>query len=195
LNGPRHKEPFAGSSNQEVNTAMPKTLCAILLALLIILQPALAQAYLYTIKGQVNLRSGPGTNHKILQRLDMNQTLTPLDKKGRWHKVATVAGKVGYIREDLVSDTWLRLLKEKRTLYLMKGKAVLKSFRVGLSFNPLADKERLGDGGTPEGRFYLCEMIKHPQKAKYGARSMRLSYPNIEDARRGLASGLIDYQI
>src|SRR5262249_46348873 len=32
-----------------------------------------------------------------------------------------------------------------------------------------------------------------PEPGRYGARSLRLSYPGIEHARRGLAAGIIDY--
>ena len=49
------------------------------------------------------------------------------------------------------------------------------------------DKEIEGDQRTPEGKFYVC--MKNP-KSRYTL-SLGLSYPNIEDAGRGLADGLI----
>jgi len=52
--------------------------------------------------------------------------------------------------------------------------------------NP-ADKEREGDLATPEGDFYIC--YKNPE-SKYH-RFLGLSYPNAEDAVRGLRDGLI----
>ena len=44
-----------------------------------------------------------------------------------------------------------------------------------------------GDGRTPEGTFYVC--VKNPE-SKYHL-SLGLSYPNIEDADRGLSDKLI----
>jgi murein L,D-transpeptidase YafK len=44
-----------------------------------------------------------------------------------------------------------------------------------------------GDGRTPEGQYYIC--VKNPNSKYY--LSLGLSYPNIEDAQRGLRAGLI----
>jgi murein L,D-transpeptidase YafK len=52
--------------------------------------------------------------------------------------------------------------------------------------NP-ADKTREGDMATPEGKFYIC--YKNP-RSRY-TRFLGISYPNLEDARRGLRRGLI----
>lgn len=87
---------------------------------------------------------------------------------------------------------WVKVWKKERLLVLMDGSAVVKRYPVALGFNPRDDKVRQGDGCTPEGRFYICEMLEDPvPKKRYGARSMRVSYPTIEDARRGLRDGLI----
>jgi murein L,D-transpeptidase YafK len=50
-----------------------------------------------------------------------------------------------------------------------------------------ADKQREGDLATPEGEFYIC--CKNPE-SKYH-RFLGLSYPNVEDAVRGLRDKLI----
>ena len=162
--------------------------------ILILLIPNLANAYLYTIKPNANLRKGPGTNYKVIQQLDHNQTLTLINAKEKWLKVKTQSGKTGFIHQSLVSDTWIKVHKKERKLFLMKQDKPIKTYTIALSHaNPLGDKDKLGDLATPEGRFYLCQNLKNPP-ARYGSRSMRISYPNIEDARRGLASGLIDYK-
>jgi uncharacterized protein YijF (DUF1287 family) len=86
----------------------------------------------------------------------------------------------------------IKVWKQERLLFLYKGQTIAGKYRIGLGTNPKDDKARLGDGCTPCGRFYICEMLKRPVPAeRYGARSMRISYPGIEDARRGLATGLI----
>jgi len=52
------------------------------------------------------------------------------------------------------------------------------------------DKQREGDGKTPEGDFFVC--YKNPN-SKYTL-SMGLSYPDEEDAARGLREGMITRQ-
>jgi murein L,D-transpeptidase YafK len=45
--------------------------------------------------------------------------------------------------------------KKARKLELYSGKSLVRTYRVGLGFNPVADKQREGDGATPEGDFYV----------------------------------------
>jgi murein L,D-transpeptidase YafK len=61
-----------------------------------------------------------------------------------------------------------------------------KTVRVFSGKNP-ADKTREGDWATPEGDFYIC--YKNP-RSRY-TRFLGISYPNVEDADRGLREGLI----
>ena len=77
--------------------------------------------------------------------------------------------------------------KSKRRLALYAGGAMVRTYRVGLGFNPKSDKTRQGDGCTPEGSFYVC--VKNPNSSYY--LSLGLSYPNKEHTERGLRSGLI----
>ena len=77
--------------------------------------------------------------------------------------------------------------KRARKLELYSGKTLWRTYRVGLGFNPVADKKREGDGATPEGEFYV--FVKNNKSAYY--LSLGLSYPNAEDAARGLRDGLI----
>jgi murein L,D-transpeptidase YafK len=77
--------------------------------------------------------------------------------------------------------------KGERRLLLFDGERVLRTYRVGLGFNPLGDKARQGDGATPEGDFYVC--VKNA-KSKFHL-ALGLSYPAEEDAERGLRDGLI----
>ena len=172
---------------------LPAFALALILALAFCcLAPGPVGAQVYTLKPEVNLRSGPGWNHPVLARLEHNQTLRPLARRGDWLQVRAISGAQGYVYAELVSDTWIKVLKKERRLYLMKGDEVLAGYPIALCpFNPLGDKVRQGDGGTPEGRFYVCEALRSPGQAKYGARSLRISYPNLEDARRGLAAGII----
>ena len=77
--------------------------------------------------------------------------------------------------------------KAERKLELYSDKVLLRTYKVGLGLNPAADKEQEGDRRTPEGEFYI--FTKNNKSAYY--LSLGLSYPNAEDAGRGLREGLI----
>src|SRR5215510_15644991 len=77
--------------------------------------------------------------------------------------------------------------KKERKLEFYSDKKLLKTYRIGLGFSPVADKIREGDGATPEGEFYV--FVKNNKSAYY--LSLGVSYPNVEDAERGLRDGLI----
>lgn len=81
-----------------------------------------------------------------------------------------------------------RLLIEKslHRLTVYDGDVATKSYRCAIGGGK-GDKVREGDRCTPEGRFYVC--VRNPQ-SKY-VLSLGLSYPNEEDAERGLRDGLI----
>lgn len=77
--------------------------------------------------------------------------------------------------------------KSARRLELYSDGRVVREYRVVLGGDPVGDKEREGDSRTPEGEFYVC--VKNEQSQFY--RSLGLSYPNREDAERGLRDRLI----
>lgn len=77
--------------------------------------------------------------------------------------------------------------KRERSLNLFNGEKLIKTYNIALSFAPTGDKEREGDGKTPEGDFYI--FTKNPKSNYY--LSLGLSYPNIEDAERGLKANII----
>ena len=79
------------------------------------------------------------------------------------------------------------IYKSKRELDLYSNGKVVKKYKIGLGHNPLDDKAKKGDKCTPEGEFYIC--MKN-RKSKYYL-SLGISYPNIEDAKRGLKENLI----
>jgi murein L,D-transpeptidase YafK len=79
------------------------------------------------------------------------------------------------------------IIKSKRQLMLYSDNKLLKAYDVGLGFNPVPDKVKEGDGATPEGEFYI--FTKNERSAYY--LSLGISYPNIEDAERGLLDKLI----
>jgi murein L,D-transpeptidase YafK len=85
-----------------------------------------------------------------------------------------------------MSDRRVLIRKHAGTLALFDGEEEVLRVPVVVGKNP-ADKQREGDLATPEGDFYIC--YKNPD-SKYH-RFLGLSYPNFEDAERGLRDKLI----
>lgn len=77
--------------------------------------------------------------------------------------------------------------KARRQLQVFDGAKLVKTYKIALGSAPVADKQTEGDGRTPEGDFYLA--VKNPTSKFH--RSLGLSYPNTEDAARGLQNNLI----
>ena len=77
--------------------------------------------------------------------------------------------------------------KDARRLRLYAGGEIVRVRRVALGFAPEGDKVKQGDGRTPEGDFLIC--MKNDKSKFY--LSLGLTYPNEEDAERGLGAGLI----
>jgi len=80
--------------------------------------------------------------------------------------------------------------KQARTLLLYLEDRLERTYPVALGRNWAADKAVEGDEATPVGEFYIC--AKNPRSRYF--RSLCISYPNAEDAERGLAAGLITPQ-
>ncbi len=77
--------------------------------------------------------------------------------------------------------------KARREMELYDGERLVKVYRIALGLNPVDDKRKEGDGCTPEGDFYICTKNDRSRFHLF----LGLSYPNQEDAERGLESGLI----
>ena len=79
------------------------------------------------------------------------------------------------------------VMKGKRRMELYADGSIVRTYQIGLGLNPVPDKIRQGDRATPEGEFYV--FTKNNRSAFY--LSLGISYPNVEDAERGLRDGLI----
>jgi hypothetical protein len=51
---------------------------------------------------RINLRSGPSTEHLVLDVLDLDSPVFPERSEGGWLLVRTLAGRVGWIKSDLL---------------------------------------------------------------------------------------------
>ncbi len=78
--------------------------------------------------------------------------------------------------------------KRQSKLTLMQNKQVIGTWDAKLGRqSATGDKVKEGDEITPSGSFYVC--TRNDKSSYYLA--LGLSYPNIEDAERGLSTGLI----
>jgi len=98
---------------------------------------------------------------------------------------------VSWHKKDLQTMKQPSILVEKSAgrLTLMDAGVVVKVYAAITGSCP-GDKVREGDRRTPEGRFYVC--YKNPDSLY--TLSLGLSYPNEEDAARGLRDGLISQE-
>lgn len=78
------------------------------------------------------------------------------------------------------------VLKRKRTLMLMHGEQVVRSFRVALGREPRGNKLREGDGRTPEGTYRIDG--RNADSQFY--RAMKISYPSLADRARARERGV-----
>lgn len=119
--------------------------------------------------------------------LDPAARQTPAPSADSMLQVADQTAPVDAELPETLIDPALRVEKGARTLTLLSDDEPIKSYPIALGNEPIGDKEREGDGRTPEGIFYVC--VKNPASRFH--RSLGLSYPSEQDADRGLAAGLI----
>ena len=81
------------------------------------------------------------------------------------------------------------VLKKERTLQLLSGGTVIKSYKVALGGEPVGQKTRQGDHKTPEGVYVLDFRNSHSQFYK----AIHISYPNARDRslarQKGVSAG------
>ncbi|MEY3090307.1 MAG: hypothetical protein RL113_623 [Pseudomonadota bacterium] len=78
------------------------------------------------------------------------------------------------------------VVKKERKMYLYKEDQVKKVFPISLGRNPVGHKQKMGDGRTPEGEFWISRKLCSP---KY-YRSLCISYPRPEDKERAAKNGV-----
>ena len=98
-----------------------------------------------------------------------------------------VLGRTGGKLPEVLIDPRIVVEKSRRTLTVFSDEHPVKTYRIALGLLPTGAKQREGDLKTPEGTFYICS--KNAESRFH--LSLGLSYPNRDDAERGLAAGLI----
>ena len=86
-----------------------------------------------------------------------------------------------------MKNSHIVIRKKSRLLQIYDGENLIKTYKIALGFSPDEDKEVEGDGKTPEGEFYV---FTKNQNSKFYL-SLGISYPNAEDAKRGLENEII----
>lgn len=71
----------------------------------------------------------------------------------------------------------IQMFKEARTMQLLSGTTVLRTYNFELGFAPVGHKQVEGDGRTPEGAYLINR--RNPN-SRYHL-SLGISYPNIND--------------
>lgn len=80
------------------------SLCAALLFAFFLFQASAFAAEMVSIRGEnVNMRSGPGTNHEVLWKIGSGFPLEVLEKSGGWLKVRDFEGSVGWVSQTVTS--------------------------------------------------------------------------------------------
>jgi murein L,D-transpeptidase YafK len=77
--------------------------------------------------------------------------------------------------------------KKKRSLSLMSGNEVLKTYKVALGTEPVGPKERQGDHRTPEGIYSIDRKIPNSQFHK----ALHISYPSAADREHAHKLGVL----
>ncbi len=108
------------------------------------------------------------------------------------HSISPTSGEPVPVRQKTplqlpLNNPRVVVIKSERRLDLYSKGVLVRSYKIGLGLSPVEDKVRQGDRRTPEGEFYV--FTKNDKSAFY--LSLGLSYPNIEDAERGLRDNLI----
>ena len=100
---------------------------------------------------------------------------------------AVICSSQTFSSVNSMKNSHIVIRKKSRLLQIYDGENLIKTYKIALGFSPDEDKEVEGDGKTPEGEFYV---FTKNQNSKFYL-SLGISYPNAEDAKRGLENEII----
>ncbi len=118
------------------------------------------------------------------------QAATPALADAGWQRPPLTSDEEALNRRPLklpLKNPLIVVKKGARRLELFSGGERVRVRRAALGFAPEGDKERQGDGRTPEGEFYVC--VKNGRSNFY--LSLGLNYPDAAAAERALRDRLI----
>lgn len=146
----------------------------------------------YVVRERPQVFSRPDSS-LALARLDFREDVRVIERReDGWSRVLKDQ-TLGWVASAALSNVWIKIDKESRNLYVYRGAELVRRLPADVSQNPTGDKVRRAALGErdhyriPEGEFFICQ--KNLNSQYY--RSLMLSYPNAEDAERGLQAGII----
>lgn len=92
----------------------------------------------------------------------------------------------GTIPESAKQADRIVIEKSKRTMTLMSGSTVLKTYKVALGGQPVGAEQRVGDHKTPEGLY----IVDQKKAASQFHRALHISYPNARDEENARKLGV-----
>jgi uncharacterized protein YgiM (DUF1202 family) len=93
--------------------------------------------------GSLNVRSGPGTDRKILGTLKHGATVTIKGNSGSWYKI-TYKGKTAYVKKSYIKVNSSSDKPAKKAKAKKKGTVKLKSGKLNVRSGPGTDRKILG---------------------------------------------------
>ena len=112
-----------------------------------------------------------------------------IDKEDEYSDMNNDYPEPTLIPEQISTDNPKIIVKKSdRILELWDGDDLMATYPIGLGWDPIGDKQKEGDGKTPEGVYYVCTRNNYSRFYL----SLGLSYPNKEDAYEALEEGLIN---
>lgn len=107
-----------------------------------------------------------------------------LNKKPVTYESAIADAEAWFIQRNMVNK--VLVIKSERKMYLLKDSNIVKTYPIALGPNPIGQKQREGDGKTPEGNYTLDWQRWNGTTFH----SFHISYPNKVDSARAKAKGL-----
>lgn len=95
--------------------------------------------------------------------------------------------KLHHLAATLAQADYILVLKSERKMLIQRKGKTMKTFHINMGWAPVGDKEREGDGKTPEGIYHLD--IKYERRDKF-YKSFWISYPNENDKKIAKSKGL-----
>jgi uncharacterized protein YgiM (DUF1202 family) len=101
---------------------MQKIFCIALICFFYLTTQSLAET-VTVISRRANLRSGPGTKYKLVERLKKGESLDVLEKRGDWVRIRRKGGLNGWIYRSLLNVPSAKTLRANRKREISSKKA------------------------------------------------------------------------
>lgn len=129
-----------------------------------------------------------GKIRTVLTALFLSLCMCVPSYAGVQRRAASVSSEAGANGPSVGNSFWIFVSKGSKTLTLYKGKVPYETWPCNVGTNTTVhDKGQSGDSMTPSGTYYVGS--RNDNSICYLA--LVISYPGVDDAKRGLENGLI----